>query len=1215
MRALVLLIGLSFITIFSENSFAQKVIQEDAEYLSKLRQIAMFKENANWITFKTEKNINAQRIFEFYKEAFGLGDFDFMKLMKSEKDNIGVTTYKFQQCYKGFPVEGSVYLVHEKNGKAINANGKIVRNLNIASIPFISPKQALQKAISFVNATQYMWEDINAEKMLKKITGNQQATYYPNPTLVYLDKKFSQNPTAYKLAFKMEIYAEIPNKRLFVYVDAQTGEILHSINMIQTTNKNVVAPTKYNGNVPMIIDSMSANSYRLREIGRGDGIQTLDLHNSQLYGSATDIIDSNSVFDVDIVATNAHWSAEKTYDYYLQKHGRNSFNNLGGALYSFVHFGTNVANAQWDGYRMSYGDGNGSSMSEFTTIDICGHEITHGVTQYSANLVYQDESGAMNEAISDIFGTCIEFFADSAPNWLMGEDIGNPIRSMSNPKTYQQPNTYHGQYWDPDPNNYDNGGVHTNSGVLNYWFYLLCAGGAGTNDKGYTYQINPLGMDTAAAIAYRMLTVYLTENSQYSDAYTAGLQAATDLYGSCSAAEVTVADAFAAVGVGYPISNNKVYITDITSPISKCGLSNENIKIKMLFNGCNATLPVGDTILLAYRLDGGSLNYDTLKLTSPWNGGDTLNYTIPQTIDVSALGQHKIDVWVKYITAGATTYNDSINNYYFSTLLQQNTDFGMVKVLSPLSGCGLSANEQVKGQFLFFGCDFFPAGDTISLGYSLNGGASVIEKYVPQNIIYPGDTITYTFTAPADISNLHGTFHIDMWTAYSGDLQATNNAITHTLTNPISLRDDTVTFDLTSSSNYFYLNTTNFSKAFTSVAAHHTGPKGLQMTGGNPALYINQLQFPDGMNTWTVNEFLSAKANFCVDATGWTNATLKFDLKQTHGGTLYSQYLGAGYDFTKASNFRVLINGQQIGNTYNPITAGSDLWATYTINLDQYAGTQFIITFETRNIGKDTSISSIPFKLDNAYIDNVVFYHCPSPVSSFTSTANNLTVTFANQSQNTTSYVWKFGDGDTSSLANPQHIYSNAGTYLVKLFTTNSCGIDSSSLTINVTCNIPQAAFNWSANYLTVNFTNQSQSADSYLWNFGDGDTSTLPSPQHIFDSTGTYTVTLQAVNNCAADTAILNTHVINSIDEHNMYKLQVYPNPAKNKIYINFNGTIIYQAVTIKIIDITGKIIFSDKSQTQGIYTLPLKNISSGIYMLEISSNTGIKQIKIQIE
>jgi len=134
----------------------------------------------------------------------------------------------------------------------------------------------------------------------------------------------------------------------------------------------------------------------------------------------------------------------------------------------------------------------------------------------------------------------------------------------------------------------------------------------------------------------------------------------------------------------------------------------------------------------------------------------------------------------------------------------------------------------------------------------------------------------------------------------------------------------------------------------------------------------NLIQIPDSADVWTINSFVDAKLNFCVDATGWTGFNMRFDLKQTDGGNLYSLYLGTG-DYSLASNLRILFNGVQIGGTYNPTTPNSDPWVTHYLEVDSMAGKQFTVTIETRNIGKDTTISGMPFTLDNAYIDNVCF--------------------------------------------------------------------------------------------------------------------------------------------------------------------------------------------------------------------------------------------------
>jgi hypothetical protein len=202
---------------------------------------------------------------------------------------------------------------------------------------------------------------------------------------------------------------------------------------------------------------------------------------------------------------------------------------------------------------MTYGDGSSAdNFKPLTAIDVCGHEITHGLTSFTANLNYSNESGAMNEGFSDVFGTAIEWYARPAQHdWLIGGDF-YVIRNMSNPNAYGDPDTYKGTYWYTGTG--DNGGVHTNSGVLNFWFYLLTAGGNGTNDNGFAYSVSGLGISKSQAIAFRTLTVYLVPTSNYSAARTASIQAASDLYGAASNEVTQTINAWDAVGVGGGLS-------------------------------------------------------------------------------------------------------------------------------------------------------------------------------------------------------------------------------------------------------------------------------------------------------------------------------------------------------------------------------------------------------------------------------------------------------------------------------------------------------------------------------------------------------------------------------------------------------------------------------------------------------------------------------------
>lgn len=528
-----LLLGLGLMASLS--SFAQVLSTSNAA----LARMAVVKNSSGWIQFKPEARVSAADVFTVNKAAFNLGAGDAMKVTKMEADLNGLTHTRYQQTYQGVPVAGAEYIVHDIQGIAHTANGKLVTGLNCTVVPSVSADAAINKAIGFIGAQKYMWEDEANERMLKHITENAGATYYPKAELVIFDKDYSGIAANYRLAWKINVYAGVPLSYQDVYIDAASGDVFYVANRLRNDNVNGVAHTKYSGVQNIITDSVAVGSYRLRETGRGAGIETYNMLTGTDYGAAVDFTDADNNWNnvnplLDEVATDAHWGAEMTYDYFFTKHGRSSYDNAGSKLVSFVHYDVNYENAFWDGTRMTYGDGS-TSYSPFTSLDVCGHEISHGVTEYTAALIYQDEPGALNESFSDMFSAAIEFYAlNGAGDWLVGEDFdvsGNGFRNMSNPNEDGQPDTYLGDNW--YVGDLDYGGVHYNSGVGNYWFYLLSEGGSGTNDNGRYFSVSGLGIDTAAQIAYRALTLYMTSTAQYIDCRMATMQAAIDLFGIC----------------------------------------------------------------------------------------------------------------------------------------------------------------------------------------------------------------------------------------------------------------------------------------------------------------------------------------------------------------------------------------------------------------------------------------------------------------------------------------------------------------------------------------------------------------------------------------------------------------------------------------------------------------------------------------------------------
>ncbi len=538
----------------------------------------------SWVVFTKGNELKLEDVTSFLTNYSESSSFFALKLIDSQKDVLGFIHNRYQQLINGIPVNYAYYVVHIKSNKVVSMNGQLFDNIWFSEV-LLNEYIAVQKAIQHISAESYMWEDKQEENLLKKQTGNQNATYFPRAELCYFVDPSNLNKPATK-AYKIEVYASYPLSKKNVFIDVSTGDVLYVENLLQFKDVIGTAKTVYSGTQTITTDSSSIG-YTLKEVGRGNGIETYNMKNSTNF--SVDFIDKNNLWDTlnnqkDQYAVDAHWGAEKTYDYYFQKHNRNSVDNNGFKLINMVHYGNAYGNAYWDGSRMVFGDGdNVNSMNPLVSLDIIGHEITHGITSFTAKLISQNESGALNESFSDIFGATIDLYTrpDKA-NWKVGEEVSSVYRSLEEPNATKQPDTYQGNYWLPI-NDVDFGGIHCNNGVQNFWYYLLVSGGNGTNDKGNKYNVAGIGLDKAAAIAYRNLTVYLTSLSNFQDARFYSIKAAIDLFGSCSPEVESVTNAWFAVGVGSP------YLSKVTSDfIATYGKSCRELKVNFTNTSSNA---------------------------------------------------------------------------------------------------------------------------------------------------------------------------------------------------------------------------------------------------------------------------------------------------------------------------------------------------------------------------------------------------------------------------------------------------------------------------------------------------------------------------------------------------------------------------------------------------------------------------------------------------
>ena len=561
------------------------------------------------ITFNGGLSSKSTNINEILKQSLNLDSRSSLQSIKTDLDpSSSFVDEKFQLYYDGIKVQYVVYTTHSQNGKIESLSGNMFPITDVTTKPALSATSALNSAVKHTGAQKYMWEDAQyvKENSYKK----------PDGELVLIP--IEQNDGSFKLllAYKFDIYAAQPLSREYVYVDALDGKILMTDSIIKHAKNfygeasashqensehhseaantklalvNGTAATRYSGS-QTIATTLVGSNYTLRDSSRGNGVFTYNLRKGTALTS-TDFTDAdnnwtaaefnNAAFDN--AALDAHWGVSSTYDYFKNTFNRNSYNNAGAALKSYIHYSSAYENAYWSGSEMVYGDG-ASTFSPLTSLDVTAHELGHAVCEYSANLVYSRESGAINEGLSDIWGSVVEnAFAPTKQNFLIGEDITKTspgyLRSMSNPKSglSAQPDTYLGINWKaatssctPSQAN-DQCGVHYNSGVLNHFFYILTQGKTGTNDKGNSYSVTGIGFDKSAKIVYRMETSYLTSTSTYANVLTYAIQSAKDLYGVGSPEAIATQNALYAVGLGTAYTGGTT--ADTTAPSAPANLS------------------------------------------------------------------------------------------------------------------------------------------------------------------------------------------------------------------------------------------------------------------------------------------------------------------------------------------------------------------------------------------------------------------------------------------------------------------------------------------------------------------------------------------------------------------------------------------------------------------------------------------------------------------
>jgi Zn-dependent metalloprotease len=520
------------------------------------------------------KNRNAQQKAATYLEAIQ-GDLGFrqindnFELKSSEIDEIGQEHIRMNQVHKGVRVYGAEIILHSNEGELGLLNGRFYPTPDILNV---------NPSLSINNAKKIIENDLS-QKGVEFVESHFVKEKFKSELVIYHKNR---DKNAEKLAYHVTI---LPNAmaRYEYFVDAQTGDIIHhfdhTCNFVGHHNCNHQAAQPENEQEIMdgsadasaadlfgvkrdLKAYLSAGSYYMIDVSRPmykpsqskmpddpiGAIWTLDAGNTspELSSFNYDHVTSlDNKWTNKTTAISAHYNAGLAYDYFKKVFGRESINGNGGTIISLINIvdknKKSMENAFWNGEAMFYGNGGSAFLPLARGLDVAGHEMSHGVIQNTANLEYENESGAMNESFADIFGAMID-----RDDWKVGEDVvktavfpTGALRDLSNPNNGGKSLNDNG--WQPKSmsekytGSQDNGGVHINSGITNFAFYKYATA---------------IGKDKAEKVFYRALTKYLVKSSQFLDLRAAVQQSATDLYGAGTTEVNEVANAFTAVGIG-----------------------------------------------------------------------------------------------------------------------------------------------------------------------------------------------------------------------------------------------------------------------------------------------------------------------------------------------------------------------------------------------------------------------------------------------------------------------------------------------------------------------------------------------------------------------------------------------------------------------------------------------------------------------------------------
>ncbi|MFL0270024.1 M4 family metallopeptidase [Candidatus Clostridium radicumherbarum] len=676
----------------------------------------------------------AMKFVEENKELLDFkGSKNDLKGKNISKDELGYTHVKLSQILDGYEIKDRVITVHfDKDGYIVNFTGNIENKVNVVTklgTKNITSKEAIEIAKNKIGVTEL-----------------RQAASFEKEVLIKEDKAYQ--------VYKINIQYNTPEIGNWdVYVETSSGEVVKVDNNIRYDGAVTGSGTAVDGTVKALNLYQSGTIYQLKDVTKPmtGQITSYTANNAQVEPGT--LATSTSTTISDKAEVSAHYYAGMVYDFYKNLFNRNSINNSGMNIISTVHYGSKYNNAFWDGTQMVYGDGDGTQFTYLSgDLDVVAHEMTHGVDSSTANLNYQDQPGALNESLSDIFGVLIETYDKynvkgggtwtfNTADWVVGDDVytpgtsGDALRSLANPGLYGQPSTMSGYVNTTS----DYGGVHTNSGIPNKAAYLIA---------------QSIGCDKTARIYYRALTNYFISTTDFSGSKSGLVQAATDLYGASGAEVSAINSAYTTVGIGSSAQ-------DTYEP-------NNTISQAYAINF--------DQVYNSYIFSSSDIDYYKVSPTSA--GSITVNLTnLPADYDLYLVNSSGT-VLAQSINGGTTseslTYSNSAAGTYY------------IKVIGYNGAYSTTQAYNLKATFSGSSVDPYEPNDSTSTAYAIISGTTYNAYiYSSTDVDYYKISKTTSGTISISLTNLPGDYDLYLRNssgtivAYSENAGTTSESISY----------------------------------------------------------------------------------------------------------------------------------------------------------------------------------------------------------------------------------------------------------------------------------------------------------------------------------------------------------------------------------------------------------------------------------------------------